>query len=231
MSDINISASYFIRRFEDIEGLEALAQHNIQLGLSMNQNDIVKYTKEIASRNDIKINSVHLPKLGPEETYNWTMPLKELFGVNRFTIHPEKKNVENFTYEWLPILKNLEREGIQISFENSNSNQSVLRNPYNIPDQKPFYLTLDVQHLPKYMDEMEVFKDLKDKILIVHLTNREITAPYERYNVFLTNMFRNPEIEYVLEYGRDHIPEMIQQYKSIKRLYEKWSRDNPSGKH
>ena len=81
-------------------------------------------------------------------------------------------------------------------------------------------MTLDVEHLPRDVDEIAVFNDLKKNILIVHLLDRDGLGPYRNFLDLIPLMAENPEKEYVLEYGREYVGQMKKDYRTLKSLFD-----------
>jgi hypothetical protein len=221
IDELLLSTSFFVRNDDDIENLEQLHSYPIQLGIYSMDDSIVKGVKKKAFRENIQINSVHLPKITPDQGELFKYLQGEL-GANRFTVHPDSRTFTQAIYAWRPTLKYLNRAGIQIGFENMRNKRTWLTDPHAIIGYKDFKITLDVNHLPRMTDEVAAFNDLKDSIIIVHLTDKNSTGPYTRYAEFLPYAFQNPQKEYVLEYGRNHLQEMRRDYKTVQALFRQF---------
>ena len=207
-----------MRSEADLEGLESLANHSIELGIKSIDTPLLLEARRIMDRNNTMAASVHAPKLSPDVTENAILTLYDLFSAQRFTIHPDKRNKEQAVRMWAPVLHRLAKKDIRIGFENSRKTGSWLTDPYDIPRKHPFYITFDMNHLPAQYDEAQVLEDLKDRILITHVVDRKYTAPYENFQKLFPHMLNAFHIEYVLEYGRQHLDTMKQDYKVLTQL-------------
>ena len=214
-----ISASYFIRNEWDLDELKNFSGFKIQIGISENYEVLVEKVYDIVNSENINISSIHTPKFKPFEAEKELESFSDLFHVYKFTIHPDNKSLENAIYEWSPVLRYLKRKGIEVGFENLRKTGAWLRNPYDIEKCKNFKITLDVRHLHESYDDIKTISDLKDRILIVHLSHRAKPGPYINLRKLFPFMLLNSRIEYVLEYGRDYIHIMKRDINVLNNLF------------
>jgi len=218
MKNLNLSIGYFVRHEDKLSEFERIANQNIQLGLNSFSELKLREIKRALDDCGVDIRSIHLPKIKPEDAQE-IEKYAEIFGTYLYTLHPDKRTYQSAELLWGHELKILERKGIKIGFENLKKTGSWIRNPLDLPIGSPFKLTFDFEHLNSMVDEIDAFKQLKDNILITHIVSRKGTMPYDNWDNFVPYMFANPQIDYVLEYGRDNLREMKSDSKLIMLLY------------
>lgn len=226
VEDINILLSYAIRETADIAGLDAIAGQRAQIAVNKLDEKLVRATHTGLVERDIDVRAIHLRRLPPEYATRTLAHLRDLFGVTSFSLHADKRTPDNAYYSWIEELRELNRAGIVIGFENGRKTGSWLRNPYDLPKDPLFKLVLDTGHLRQPEQDIEIVEQMGEQVLGIHLT-AEPQGPYNGFRRLLPWMFRNPSKEYVLEYGRDNIELMLQDSQAIRNLFDEFAVDAP----
>lgn len=218
MHGINVLVSYAIRQEEDLQGLAAIAGERAQIAVNNLEPELIKKIPSALEAYGIETGSIHLRRIPPEQAESTLPKLRDLFSTSSFTLHADKRTPDNAYYSWIGPLTELDREGIVVGFENGRKTGSWLKNPYDLPEHPLFKLVLDTGHLSNPEDDLSVIEKMESQLLGIHLT-AEPQGPYSGFERVLPWMFKNPEKEYVLEYGRDYIPKMRHDKETIRDLF------------
>jgi hypothetical protein len=227
MRDIDLLVSYTVREAGDIKGLAAIAGEPAQIAINSFDSSLIDDVYDASKGLGIDVRSIHLRRLKPEDAVRTLLPLRDQFGVHSYTLHEDKRTPQDAQYSWAPVLSHLDREDIRVGFENGRKTGSWLKNPFDLPSNPLFQLVLDTGHLTPEISESTVLERLEGQMLGIHLT-AEPQGPYKHFERILPWMFQHPDCEYVLEYGRDNIEQMLQDRRTIGNLHQAYVGSQPT---
>jgi sugar phosphate isomerase/epimerase len=122
----------------------------------------------------INILSLHYPSIQDNFTENLKI-LSDTYDVKLFTVHPTGETLDDCLSQLSRIESQVASLGVKLSIENLPAQgkwHNDPRNLYRLANEFSFVsLTYDTTHLPKYMDAVEGFDPIQDKVSIIHLSN------------------------------------------------------------